>query len=161
MAGRRSRRRFCRNQASQPRRSIFGCDITRFFRFGCWHVRHGLRHRCHQWHDRHRRQAIRFQCERIHRRRPVRHGQRTPLAPDDWKQSIHGSNGVDANGDLPPVRAIADGETRHGASATGGQIDDAFRELRRRDARRDRCRDVGKSWRLDLFATADSRKTAW
>ena len=98
-----------------------------------------------QWHDGHLRQMIRLQRQRIHRRRRVRHGQRTPLAPDDWKQSVHGSDGVDADGDLFPVRAIADGEARHGASATSGQVDDAFRELRRRDASGIRRRDVGKA----------------
>ena len=67
---------------------------------------------------------------------------------------------IDANGDLPPVRAIADSEARHGARAASRQVDDAARKFRRRDASSDRCRVVSEGWNQDLFTRTNPFKTA-
>ena len=69
------------------------------------------------------------------------------------------SNGVRTNGDLFPVHAIADGETRHRASAASRQMDNATRKLRRRHTSRDCSRDVGESGKLDLLTSAKLFKT--
>jgi len=70
------------------------------------------------------------------------------------------SDGISANGDLFPVRAVADGEARDRASATGRQVDDAARILRRRDTGGHRRRDVGVCRILDLFTRTNPLKTA-
>ena len=127
-----------------------------------------------------------FWCQRFHRRNG-RHSFRfqrfsfqdfriflnewPPLPPDDGIKLVHISafqfllsafplDRVHTNRDLFPVCAVADRETRHGASATGGQVDDATGEFRRRDTSGHRGRDVGKSRRLNLFTRTDPLKTA-
>jgi len=97
---------------------------------------------------------------RADRRHRFRWQQWLPLAPDVGIAFVHDSNGVDADGDLPPVCPVRNGEARHRAGATGGQVDDAARKFRRRDASSDRRCDVGKSCRLDLFTRTDPLETA-
>jgi len=97
---------------------------------------------------------------RADRRQWFRRQQWLPLAPDVGIGFVHDLDGVDTNGDLPPIRAVADGEARNRTGATGRQVDDAARKFRRRDASSDRRRDVGKSCRLDLFTRTDPLETA-
>ena len=96
--------------------------------------------------------------------------ERPPLPPDDGIKFVHNFSAplrlcgeldrVGANGNLLPVRPIADGDARHRASATSRQIDDAARKLGRRDASRDSRRNVGESGNLDLFARTNPLKAA-
>jgi len=65
------------------------------------------------------------------------------------------SDGVRADGDLLPVRAIADGQARHAARAAHAQVDDATRKLRRCHASGHRGCDIGERRDLNLFTTAN------
>ena len=71
-----------------------------------------------------------------------------------------GSDGGVADGDLLPVRAIADRQTRHAASPAGRKVNDAARELRRRDTSGDRRGDVGVGRHLNLLTREMPCKTA-
>ena len=67
---------------------------------------------------------------------------------------------IRTNRDLFPVGAIRDGEAGHGARAAQGQMDDATRELRRRDAGGHRRRDVRERRHLQMFTAAKFFVTA-
>ena len=97
---------------------------------------------------------------RADRRHRFHRQQWLTLAPDVGIGFDHDLDGVDANGDLPPVCAVRNGEARNRACATGRQVDDATRKFRRRYARSDRRRDVGKCCRLDLFTRTHPLETA-
>ena len=122
-----------------------------FRRFNLWHFDHRLNR---LGLGRNRRRAL--------------DNQRAPLPPNDWKQSIHNwwpdvvsaLNGVGTNGDLFPVRSIADRQARHAARAAGTQVNDAARKLGRCHAGR-RCGcHIGEGGELNLFAIADFVMTA-
>ena len=70
-------------------------------------------------------------------------------------------NRIRTNGDLFPVRAIADGDARHRARAARREMNDTTRKLCRRHTSGHRCRDIGERRDLDLFAGTKLFKTAW
>ena len=152
-AAARARRRFCSHIASQPRRLILGVVIICFFAVRLFRRRlRRFNRRC----CRRRLNWLRSRCGRG----TIRWQQGTPLPPNDGIQFAHGLNGVCANRDLPPIRAVRNGEARNGSSAASGQVNDATRILRRRDTSGDRCCVVGKGWNLDLFTRTNPLKAA-
>lgn len=70
------------------------------------------------------------------------------------------SDGVASDGDLFPVRAVADGETRHRTRAARAQVNEAAREFRGGDTSGNRRRDVRERGDLQLFAGAKFLETA-
>ena len=164
----RARRRLCSSSASQTRRwprvigglfdfrlgNIFAIVRFRFVHLlGLVPVGNNL---------------CRFRFNR--RQLVVLRKERPPLPPDDGIKFVHNFSAplrlcgeldcVGPNGDLFPVRPIADGDARHRTSATSRQVDDAAWKLGRRDTGSHRGRNVGKCWDLDLFTRANPLKTA-
>jgi len=91
---------------------------------------------------------------------PGHRDQRTPHPPNDRKQSIHTSDGVRANRDLLPVRAVADSQARHRTSPASAQMNDAPREPRRRHTSRHSGGNVRESRILNLLAAPNLLKAA-
>jgi hypothetical protein len=70
------------------------------------------------------------------------------------------SDRVPADSDLLPVRAVRNRETRHRATTTRRQVNDAAREPRRCYPCRNGGRNIGEGRNLNLFAGAKLFKTA-